>query len=175
MRDLLAFIGEDPDREGLIDTPARVARALWEMTRGTQVDVAELLGRQFQHNGYDGMVVVTGVEFVSLCEHHLLPFTGTATVGYIPSPTHVVGLSKLARVVDAFARRLQLQEQMTNQIADALVTHLEPVGVGVILRASHACMSCRGVRKPGAEMITSTLRGAMLDKPEARAEFMAFR
>lgn len=172
VRDLLAFVGEDIEREGLLDTPGRVARALREMTGGYSIDVGALLQRTFVNDGYSGLVLVTGVDFVSVCEHHMLPFTGTAAVGYIPSPSHVVGLSKLARLVDAFARRLQVQERMTEQIADALVEHLEPEGVGVVLRAQHSCMACRGVRKAGAEMVTSSLRGALYES-EARAEFMA--
>lgn len=173
VRDLLAYIGEDVGREGLHDTPDRVARALREMTDGYDVDVGELLTRTFASDGYGGLVLVTGVDFVSLCEHHLLTFTGTATVGYIPGNGRVVGLSKLARLVDVFGRRLQVQERMTEQIADAIETHLEPVGIGVVIRATHSCLACRGARKANAEMVTSSLRGALFDKPEARAEFMA--
>jgi GTP cyclohydrolase I len=173
VRDLLAFIGEDPTREGLLGTPDRVARAWREMTAGYEVDVAELLTRTFAADGYGGLVAITGVDFVSLCEHHLLPFTGTATVGYLPGARRVVGLSKLARLVDAFARRLQVQERMTEQIADAIEAHLTPDGVGVVLQATHSCLACRGARKAGAVMVTSSLRGALLTQPETRAEFMA--
>lgn len=170
---ILQFIGEDPTRAGLIDTPARVIRALQEMTSGYSDDPAALLSTQFPDD-YDEMVVVRGVEFHSLCEHHLLGFAGTATVAYIPSPgLGVVGLSKLARLVECYARRLQVQERMTMQIAEAIETHLSPVGVGVVVRARHSCMGCRGVRKPGAEMVTSALRGAMRDDAQARAEFLA--
>jgi GTP cyclohydrolase I len=173
VRDLLAAIGEDVNRDGLADTPARVVRALREMTSGHAADVGALLDRHFESDGYTGMVAVTGVDFVSLCEHHVLPFTGTATVGYVPNGDRVVGLSKLARLVDVFARRLQVQERMTEQIADAMQEHLDPQGVGVIVRATHSCLSCRGARKANAVMVTSSLRGVLFDKPEARAEFMA--
>lgn len=170
---LLEHVGEDPTRPGLADTPDRVLRALAEMTSGYQLDPAEILARQFPDD-YDEMVIVRGVTFTSLCEHHMLAFTGTATVGYIPAPgLGVVGLSKLARLVDCFARRLQVQERLTMQVADAIEEHLHPVGVGVVIRAEHSCMGCRGVRKPGAEMVTSAMRGALRTKPEARAEFLA--
>lgn len=173
VRVLLVELGEDADRPGLLDTPARVVRALREMTDGYGIDPAELLAVQFPDD-YDEMVVVRGVEFHSLCEHHLLGFSGTATVAYIPTPGRgVVGLSKLARLVECFARRLQVQERMTMQIADAIDEHLAPVGVGVVVRARHSCMGCRGVRKPGAEMVTSALRGAMRDEPHTRAEFLS--
>lgn len=170
---LLGYIGEDPQRPGLADTPARVVRALAELTAGYCDDPAELLARVFPDD-HDEMVVVTGIDFTSLCEHHLLTFTGTAVVGYLPAPgAGVVGLSKLARLVDCYARRLQVQERMTSQVADAMVEHLAPLGVGVVVRARHSCMGCRGVRKPGAEMVTSALRGAMRDQADTRAEFLA--
>lgn len=173
VRVLLGDIGEDVDRPGLRDTPARYVRALHELTAGYETDIAELLGVTFPDD-YDELVVVRGVEFTSLCEHHLLAFTGTATVGYIPTPgLGVVGLSKLARLVDAFARRLQVQERMTQQIAEAIDKHLSPVGVGVVVRARHSCMGCRGVRKPTAEMVTSSMLGAMRDEPQTRAEFLS--
>lgn len=171
VRVLLAELGEDVDRPGLRDTPARVVRALREMTSGGAVDPAELLGTVFP-DAFDEMVVVRAVEFTSLCEHHLLAFTGTATVGYIPNGSGVVGLSKLARLVECYARRLQVQERMTQQIAEAIDKHLQPLGVGVVVRARHSCMGCRGVRKPGAEMVTSSLLGAMRDEPQTRAEFL---
>lgn len=173
VRRLLQFVGEDPLREGLLDTPDRVVRALSEMTSGYQLDPAEVLARQFPDD-YDEMVVVRGVSFHSMCEHHMLGFSGTATVGYLPAPGRgVVGLSKLARLVDLYARRLQVQERLTMQIADAIETHLQPLGVGVLVAAHHSCMGCRGVRKPEAEMVTSALRGVLRSKPEARAEFLA--
>lgn len=167
---LLEYVGEDPTRAGLVDTPARVVRALGEMTAGYREDPASVLAARFPDR-CDEMVVVSDITFTSLCEHHVLPFTGTATVGYVPHG-QVVGLSKLARLVDVFARRLQVQERMTEQIADAIDEHVEPLGVGVVVRAQHSCMGCRGVRKPGATMTTSALRGVLRDKPEARAEFL---
>lgn len=168
---LLRLIGEDPDREGLVDTPSRVVKALQEMTDGYGMDAAEILSRTFEDT-CDEMVVVRGIEFTSLCEHHLLPFVGTAAVGYVPGD-RIVGLSKLARLVDCYAHRLQVQERMTGQIADAINLHLHPQGVGVIVRARHSCMGCRGVRKPDAEMVTSSMLGVLRNKPAARAEFMA--
>lgn len=169
IRRLLEYIGCDPRAEGLIDTPARVLRALRERTAGYQVDVAALLGTGFAAH-CDEMVVERGIRFASTCEHHLMPFFGTATVGYVPNG-RVVGISKLARVVEAYAARLQLQERMTTQIAEAVHAHLEPLGVGVLLRASHTCMACRGARQPDADLITSSLLGIMRDTA-ARAEFM---
>jgi GTP cyclohydrolase IA len=168
---LLTFLGEDPDRDGLRATPRRVVAYLAEMTSGYEEDPAELLAVSFSER-CDEMVVLTGVDFTSLCEHHLLPFTGTATVGYVPAE-RVVGVSKLARVVDIFAHRLQVQERLTRQVAEAVSEHLEPLGVGVVVEASHACLGCRGARKPGATMVTSAMTGVMLEKPEARAEFLA--
>lgn len=168
---LLSFIGEDPTRDGLIDTPSRVVRALAEMTQGYQADVPKLLSTTFDV-ACDEVVLVRDIDFVSLCEHHMLPFTGTATVGYKPG-ARVVGLSKVARLVDAYAQRLQVQERMTNQIADAMVEHLGAEGVGVVLSASHGCMSCRGIRKSGVRMVTSALRGLFREDARARAEFLA--
>ena len=168
---LLAWVGDDPNRDGLLDTPARVTRTLKELTAGTDVNPAELLAVTFEA-GCDEMVVLTGIEFTSLCEHHLLPFTGTAAVGYIPRDGRVVGLSKLARLVDCFARRLQLQERMTQQIAEALDQALQPFGVGVLVRAKHSCMACRGVRKPTAEFVTSTLLGYFRVSEATRSEFL---
>lgn len=166
---LLQFIGENPMREGLQDTPKRVCKALKEMTQGYAVDIAEILGTTFDV-AYDEMVIVRDMPFVSMCEHHMLAFTGTATIGYIPT-SKVVGLSKLARLVDAYAQRLQVQERMTKQIADALLEHLNPLGCAVIIKAHHSCMCNRGVRKQG-ETITSAMHGALRDVPEARAEFL---
>lgn len=173
VRHILKAIGEDPDRDGLHDTPSRVIRAFMEMTDGYGKDVAALLARSFEEQ-CDTMVAVTDVEFTSLCEHHMLPFTGTAIVGYLPGPGKgVVGLSKLARLVDVFAHRLQIQERMTQQIAEAIETHLEAAGVGVRIRAKHSCMGCRGARKPAAEMVTTCLLGEFRDEAGARAEFLA--
>jgi len=171
---LLEHIGEDPGRNGLKETPRRVIKALLEMTKGYKADVATILGVTFDVT-FDEMVVLTDIPFNSLCEHHMLPFTGTATVGYIPGPAGgVVGISKLARLVEAHAQRLQIQERMTDDIAKDLNHYLYPKGVGVVIQAHHQCMSCRGVRLPNTTMITSALTGAMKDEPEARAEFLAF-
>ena len=169
---LLQHLGEDPNREGLLDTPKRVVKALAEMTEGYHQDPASILSTVFDEQ-HDQMVVLEGIEFTSLCEHHMLPFVGTATVGYIPNG-RVVGLSKLARIVECFARRLQVQERMTDQIADAITEQLHPRGVGVVIRAHHSCMGCRGVRKPAALMTTSSLAGLIKDDPAARAEFLSF-
>lgn len=163
--------GEDSTREGLRETPGRAARAWMEMTSGYDVDVAALL-KTFDSNGYDEMVVVADVPFASLCEHHLLPFTGKAHVVYIPSG-RIVGLSKIPRLIDAFSRRLQVQERLTIEIADALDEHLSPTGTMVVVEAVHSCASLRGVRKAGMVMRTSAVRGALRDKPEARAEALA--
>lgn len=161
------------DSEVLAETPLRAAKAFLEMTSGYEVNVPELF-TTFEEQ-YDEIVVVKDIEFHSMCEHHLLPFHGTASVGYIPNG-RVVGLSKLARVVDAYARRLQLQERMSREIADALETHLRPRGVSVVIEASHMCMCARGVRKPGAVTVTSTMRGVFRDtkaEPEARLEVLS--
>lgn len=171
VRSILELVGENTEREGLRDTPDRVCRAWLEMTAGMREDPAEVLATTFAEQ-CDELVIVRGVDFVSLCEHHVLPFIGTATVGYLPGD-RVVGLSKLARLVDVFARRLQVQERMTREIADALLEHLEPQGVGVVVEARHSCMGCRGVRKPGAVMVTSALHGKTREDPRQRAEFLA--
>lgn len=168
---LLEHVGEDPTREGLLATPGRVVRAFTEMTAGYGLDPAEILATVFDED-CDEMVVVTGIRFSSLCEHHLLPFTGTAVVGYVPEGK-VVGLSKIPRLVHAFARRLQVQERMTGQIAQALNEVLAPKGVGVVVRAHHSCMGCRGVQQPDAQMVTSSTLGLFRDDPRARAEFLA--
>jgi GTP cyclohydrolase I len=176
VRELLLAIGEDPEREGLKDTPRRVVKALREMTSGEEDNVAALLKVSFDGGSYDEVVSLAGIPFTSTCEHHLLPFTGFAGVAYLPgkvgSNYRVVGLSKLARVVDVFARRLQLQEQMTTQIADALQKHLDPRGVAVLLEAEHTCMSCRGIKKSGAVMRTSVMRGIFQHNHAARAEVL---
>lgn len=170
VRRLLQYVGEDPDREGLMETPNRVVKALAELTAGYALDPATVLGTTFDEQS-DELVIVRGIEFTSLCEHHLLPFVGTCTVGYLPGD-RVVGLSKLARLVDCYARRLQVQERMTTQIAQAIETHLGALGVGVIVRAHHSCMGCRGVRKPTAEMVTSAMLGSLRSEPAGRAEFL---
>lgn len=173
VRSILSEIGENPDRDGLRETPARVARAWQELTSGYSADIAGILQTTFDAS-CDEMVVCRGIKFYSTCEHHLLPFFGTATVAYIPDH-RVVGLSKMARLVEAFARRLQIQERLTTQIAEAMDQHLKPRGVGVILEAHHLCMGCRGVRQPDTAMVTSATLGAMRQSPAARAEFLALR
>lgn len=173
VRRLLQHVGEDPNREGLLDTPKRVTRAWRQMTRGYAIDPADLLCTTFEVGPVDEMVTVAGITFTSLCEHHVLPFTGTATVAYVPGE-RVVGLSKLARLVDAYACRLQVQERMTTEIADAIIHHLQPRGCGVIVKASHSCMGHRGVMKPGATMVTTALRGLMKEDDAARSEFLGY-
>lgn len=175
IRALLRLMGEDPDRDGLIDTPARVVRAYLELADRTG-DPDLLLSTVFDNPDYptDEMIAVGPIEFVSLCEHHLLPFTGTAWVAYIPAEGGgVVGLSKIPRLVEHFAHRPQVQERLTTQIVDTLVAHLEPKGAACVVSSTHSCMSLRGVRKAGARMVTSVLRGAIKDDPAARAEFLA--
>ena len=172
VRDLLAYIGEDPQREGLLETPKRVVKAWDEMTVGYGQDPGVILAKDFDGDGYDEMVLVPNVEFFSTCEHHMLPFFGVAHVGYVPRK-RVVGLSKLARLVECFARRLQIQEQLTSQIADAIQEHLDPIGVGVVIQAKHMCMCARGVGKQQSSMVTSQMRGVLMKKPAARAEFMS--
>lgn len=168
---LLQFIGEDPTREGLKETPRRVVKAWREMTEGYALDPHKVLGTDFDADGYDEMIVCRDIEFVSTCEHHLLPFVGVAHIGYIPG-TRVVGLSKMARLVDCFARRLQIQEKLTRQVADAMEQVLKPRGVGVVLSAKHSCMACRGVRKQSSSMTTTALTG-MFREQVVRAEFFA--
>ncbi len=163
----LEFIGEDPTREGLLETPARVIKALGEMTQGYQDSPELILSKVFTQD-YDEMVVLKDIEFWSLCEHHLLPFHGRIGIGYIPAGK-IVGISKLARLVKCFSRRLQVQERMTQEIAKAIQSHLKPLGVGVIVQATHLCMAMRGVEEP-ANMVTSCLLGAFRDT--ARPEFL---
>lgn len=171
---LLELLGEDPTRAGLIDTPHRVVKAYLELC-DKPGDPATLLARTFDDTDYDSdeMIAVGPIDFTSLCEHHLMPFPGKAWVAYIPNGSRVVGLSKLPRLVEHYARRPQVQERLTSQIADALEEHLAPKGVGVILSAAHGCMGHRGVRKPGAQMHTSALRGVFRSNDAARAEFLA--
>jgi GTP cyclohydrolase I len=155
----------------LRETPARAAKAWAELTSGYDVDI-EGLFKTFDASGYDEMVVVRDIPFHSLCEHHLLPFSGKAAVAYIPDG-RIVGLSKLARLVDAYARRLQVQERLTNQIIDALMEFLQPSGAAVLMQAEHLCMSLRGAKVPGSVTVTSSLRGAIFENPEARAEALS--
>ena len=171
VREILAAVGEDPDREGLQETPARVARMYAELFSGLHTDPAVHLQKTFTQK-HDEMVLVKDIEFASVCEHHLLPFTGKAHVGYLPAGK-VVGLSKLARVVEALARRPQVQERMTEDLADLIMRELNPRGVGVIVEAEHSCMTVRGVRKPGSVTVTSALRGLFKTNPTTRGELMA--
>lgn len=171
VREILFAIGENPDREGLVETPARVARMYAEVFSGLHTDPTELLRKTFTQH-HDEMVLVKEIEFASCCEHHLVPLLGRAHIGYLPNGK-VIGLSKLARVVDAVARRPQVQERMTEQIADLIMNELQPRGVGVILEASHMCMTIRGVKKPGAKTITSAMRGLFKTNPMTRNELMA--
>jgi GTP cyclohydrolase I len=172
VRQVLLAIGEDPTREGLLDTPARVVRSWSELFAGYRQDPAEILKTTFgEVHGYDEMVLLKGIPFHSFCEHHMLPFEGKAHVAYLPKE-RVVGLSKLARLVDCYARRLQIQERMTREIANAIMTHLQPQGCGVVIEAAHGCMVCRGVKKEGARMVTSALEGEF-KTPATRAEFLS--
>lgn len=170
VRAMLQYVGEDTEREGLVDTPKRVAKAWREMTEGYRQSPADILSRVFTEQTSE-MILVTGIEFVSLCEHHCLPFTGRAHVAYIPKDGRIVGLSKLARLVHCFARRLQVQERLTRQIVEAIQTHLDPLGSACIIEASHSCMAMRGIRTP-ASMVTSALEGVFM-KPEVREEFFS--
>ncbi len=172
VRGLLRYLGEDPKREGLLDTPARVVRAMGEHFSGYALHPGEYLKKTFEEvEGYDELVLVSDIEVYSHCEHHMVPFVGKAHVAYIPNG-RVVGLSKVARVVDVFAKRLQVQEKLTKQIADAMQLHLEPQGVAVIMQCQHFCMCYRGVRKPGAWTTTSKLHGLFLLDPAARMELL---
>ena len=172
IRELLAAVGEDPDREGLQDTPARVARAYAETFAGLTQDPADVLTTTFDA-GHEEMILVKDIEVYSTCEHHLVPFHGVAHVGYIPGGDgRITGLSKLARLVDVFARRPQVQERLTTQVADSLMRILQPRGAIVVVECEHLCMSMRGIRKPGAQTITSAVRGQLRD-PTTRAEAMS--
>jgi GTP cyclohydrolase IA len=173
VRTLIRWAGDDPEREGLIQTPARVARAYREFFSGYESDPMQILATTFSEvDGYDEMVVLKDIRFESYCEHHMVPIIGRAHVAYLPEH-RVVGISKLARLVDVYAKRLQIQEKMTVQIADALNTVLQPKGVAVILEAAHQCMSTRGVHKPGASLVTSRMLGAFRNDPSTRREFLS--
>ncbi len=170
---IIEAIGEDPQREGLVDTPTRVAEMYAELFMGINMDPKEELAVGFEE-GHREMVILRDIPFYSVCEHHLLPFYGVAHIGYIPNVDgRVVGASKLARVVEIIAKRPQLQERMTTQIADAIVDGLKPDGVGVIIQAEHLCMIMRGIKKPGSTIVTSALRGTFRRKAETRAEFFS--
>ncbi|KIQ96195.1 GTP cyclohydrolase I FolE [Lysobacter sp. A03] len=174
VRTLLSWAGDDPAREGLIDTPKRVAKAYADWFSGYAIDPDEYLARTFEEvAGYDELIVLRDIRFESHCEHHMAPIIGRAHVGYLPDGK-VVGISKLARVVDAYARRLQVQEKMTAQIADCIQRVLQPRGVGVVIEASHGCMTTRGVHKRGVAMVTSKMMGGFRDDGRTRAEFLQF-
>lgn len=173
VRTLLRWAGDDPSREGLIDTPARVVRAYEEFFEGYGEDPTDILRRTFEEtDGYDEMVLLRDIRIESHCEHHMVPIIGKAHVAYLPG-TRVVGISKLARVVEVYAKRLQIQEKLTAQIANAINDVLQPEGVAVVIEAAHQCMTTRGIRKPGVTMVTSRMLGAFRDNPTTRREFMA--
>jgi len=174
VRELLEAIGEDPSREGLLDTPGRVARMWAEVLSGTNNDPDHHLSRTFEIE-HDEMVLVRDIPFTSVCEHHMLPFSGIAHIAYLPGSTgRFTGLSKLARLVEGYSRRLQVQERLTSQLADAMQGMLDPVGVLVVVEAEHSCMSIRGVRKPGTKTVTTAVRGIYRTDSSARTEVMAF-
>jgi GTP cyclohydrolase IA len=173
VRTLLLWAGDDPNREGLVDTPARVARAYEEFFGGYEIDPVELLARSFEEtDGYDEMVVLRDIRLESHCEHHLVPIIGRAHIAYIPDG-RVVGISKLARVLEAYAKRLQIQEKLTAQVANTIETVLKPKGVAVVIEAQHQCMTTRGIHKPGVSMVTSRMLGAFRDDASTRREFLA--
>jgi GTP cyclohydrolase I len=171
VRQILAAVGEDPEREGLKDTPARVARAYGELLAGYRTDPVDLINNALFDVEYDDMVLVRDIEFFSLCEHHMLPFIGRAHVAYIPRGK-VIGLSKIPRIVDLFSRRLQVQERITRQVGDFLINALNPIGVGVVIEALHMCSMMRGVKKHDARMTTSTMLGSFRTNPSTRQEFL---
>ena len=174
VRTLIQWAGDDPDREGLAETPGRVAKAYRELFAGYENDPRAYLERTFEEvGGYDELVVLSDIRVVSFCEHHMLPFLGRAHVGYLPTD-RVVGISKLARVVHGFSRRLQIQEKLTAEIADAINEILRPKGVGVVIEAEHSCMTMRGVNTPGSRLTTSRLLGVVRDDPRTRQEFLEF-
>lgn len=172
VRTLLTYLGENPDREGLIETPDRVCRSFLEMTEGYGQAPERVLATTFEGSS-DEMVILKDIDFVSCCEHHLLTFQGKAHVAYLPLGGRIVGLSKLARIVDVYAKRLQVQERMTQQIAVAIMENLKPAGVAVVIEGMHSCMCVRGVRKQGASMVTSALLGDFRENASTRAEFMS--
>lgn len=173
VRTLIRWAGDDPDREGLLDTPARVARAWKEYARGYEEDPGEHLSRTFEEvGGYDEIVLLKDIPFQSHCEHHLAPIIGKASIAYLPKD-RVVGISKLARVLHGYARRLQVQERLTAEVADCIWGHLEPQGVAVVIEASHACMTARGVRTPGVMMTTSRMMGVFREDERSRREVLA--
>ena len=171
IRHILKALGEDPDREGLLKTPSRVAQALTFLTRGYQMDPGQIINDALFTEDYEEMILQKDIDFYSLCEHHMLPFFGKAHVAYIPHHK-IVGISKLARLVDVYARRLQVQERLTNQIATTIMEKLDPLGVAVVIEAEHLCMRMRGVEKQNSLIITSALLGAFRTRQETRNEFM---
>lgn len=173
VREILYAIGEDPDREGLIDTPKRMARMYEEIFSGLKEDPNKYLEVYFQDEHYEELVLIKDIPFYSMCEHHLVPFYGKAHVGYLPKGGRLTGLSKLARVVDTVAKRPQLQERLTATVADAIVEKLDPYGVIVVIEAEHMCMTMRGVKKPGSKTITSAVRGTLASDPKSRAEVLS--
>lgn len=173
VRTLLRWTGDDPDREGLIDTPARVVRAYEEFFAGYAVDPVDLLARSFEEtDGYDEMVILRDIRLESHCEHHMVPIIGKAHIAYLPEG-RVVGISKLARVIEVYAKRLQIQEKLTAQVANTINDVLKPKGVAVVIEAAHQCMTTRGIHKPGVTMVTSRMLGAFRDDPSTRREFLA--
>ncbi len=172
VRTLLRYIGEDPAREGLRDTPKRVVKAWDEMTSGYNENPGDILERDFDGHGYNQMICTRRLQVVSTCEHHMLSFTGHAWIAYVPDK-RVVGLSKMSRLLKCFMRRLQIQERLTMQVAEAMMKHLKPKGVGVMVVASHSCMTCRGVMEPESDMVTTELLG-VFKRPEVRAEFLGY-
>ncbi|MGD0596373.1 MAG: GTP cyclohydrolase I FolE [Sedimentisphaerales bacterium] len=171
VREILSAVGEDLNRDGLKDTPARVARMYGELLAGMHDDPNTHISRVFNEN-YDEIVLLRDIPFYSICEHHLMPFIGSAHVAYLPAGK-ILGVSKLARIVDCFARRLQTQERLTYQIADCLMSNLKPLGVAVVLEAAHSCMTIRGIKKPGSVMVTSAVRGLFRKDPRSRNEIMS--
>jgi GTP cyclohydrolase I len=171
VRRQLELIGEDPSRDGLVKTPERVAKSLKWLTRGYERDARQVIGDALFEESHSNMIMVRDIELYSLCEHHMLPFYGRAHVAYIPNG-RIVGLSKLPRIVDVFAQRLQVQERLTEQIAEAICEVLDPIGVGIVIEAYHLCMMMRGVQKQNSKTITSALRGAFRDDPKTRDEFL---
>lgn len=173
VREILYAIGEDPDREGLLDTPRRMAKMYEEIFAGLKEDPTKHLEVYFQDEKYEELVLIKDIPFYSVCEHHLVPFFGKAHVGYLPRDGRLTGLSKLARVVDTVAKRPQLQERLTATVADAIVEKLNPYGVIVVVEAEHMCMTMRGVKKPGSQTITSAVRGTFATDPKSRAEVLS--
>ena len=173
VRERLIAIGEDPDREGLLDTPSRVARACREVFSGMWEDPSAHLLKQFHEDGHEEMVIVRDIPFNSMCEHHMLPFVGKAHVAYIPKEGRITGLSKIARCVEGYAHRLQVQERLTSQIADALMVSLEPIGALVVIEAEYMCMTARGIKKPGSVTMTSAVRGRFKSDEKTRAEALS--